>query len=193
MTIAAWRSHLSGVIHRNRSLVYSRYLQLATVREDGRPANRTVVFRGFLEATNSLKFVTDHRSQKVEQIAHNPWAEACWYFPKTREQFRLLGQLILVQADCSDSTLSNARQIAWQELSETARSQFYWPQPGETRGNPVEFEAPELSDRQPPNTFDLLILDPERVDHLELRGQPQNRHLYWRDQQGSWVTQAVNP
>lgn len=193
MTIAAWRSHLSGAIYRNRSLIYSRYLQLATVREDNRPANRTVVFRGFLEATNSLKFVTDHRSQKIDQILHNPTAEACWYFPKTREQFRLLGQLTLVQADCSDSTLYTARQIAWQELSQTARYQFYWPQPGETRGNPVEFEPPELIDKQPPNSFNLLILAPERVDHLELRGSPQNRHLYWRDQHGSWITQAVNP
>jgi hypothetical protein len=95
MTLAPWRSHLAAALHRNRSLRFARYLQLATVRVDGRPANRTVVFRGFLEETNCLKFVTDIRSQKVEEINLYPWGEICWYFPKTREQFRIAGKLIL--------------------------------------------------------------------------------------------------
>jgi pyridoxamine 5'-phosphate oxidase len=47
MTLAPWRSALARALHRNRALVYARYFQLATVRADGRPANRTVVFRGF--------------------------------------------------------------------------------------------------------------------------------------------------
>jgi len=77
-------------------------VQLATIRADNRPANRTV-FRGFLEDTDQLKFVIDARSQKVDQIFHQPWAEACWYFPETHEQFRITGCLTLVQADHADS------------------------------------------------------------------------------------------
>ncbi|MCA1991428.1 MAG: pyridoxamine 5'-phosphate oxidase family protein, partial [Coleofasciculus sp. S288] len=92
MSLAPWRSLLASALHKNRSLPYARYFQLATIRADGRPANRTVVFRGFLDSTNQLKIITDTRSQKAEQIDHQPWGEVCWYFPKTREQFRLLGQ-----------------------------------------------------------------------------------------------------
>jgi pyridoxamine 5'-phosphate oxidase len=108
--MAPWRSPLSRALHLNRSLVYARYVQLATVRPDGRPANRTVVFRGFLDSTNQLKFITDIRSAKPEQIAHQSWGEVCWYFPKSREQFRLLGRLVLIDEDYPDATLQQARQ-----------------------------------------------------------------------------------
>eukprot|EP00958_Prasinococcus_capsulatus_P003930 scaffold362_cov304-Prasinococcus_capsulatus_cf.AAC.1 len=57
----------------------AKYLQLATVRPDGTPANRTVVFRGFyrrrnpenkgeLLPTSTLQFITDVRSEKIEQV-----------------------------------------------------------------------------------------------------------------------------
>jgi PPOX class probable FMN-dependent enzyme len=99
MSLAPWRSLITRALHQNRSLVYSRYLQLATVRENGFPANRTVVFRGFLDDTNQLKFITDIRSEKAEQILKQSAAEVCWYFPNTREQFRISGELILISAD----------------------------------------------------------------------------------------------
>ncbi|MER3589882.1 MAG: pyridoxamine 5'-phosphate oxidase, partial [Mastigocladus sp. ERB_26_1] len=38
MSIAPWRNAIARALHRNRSLVYARYLQLATVRADCRPA-----------------------------------------------------------------------------------------------------------------------------------------------------------
>ncbi len=49
MSLAPWRSLITRALHHNRSLAYSRYVQLATIKENGFPANRTVVFRGFLE------------------------------------------------------------------------------------------------------------------------------------------------
>lgn len=63
-------------------------MQLATVRANGRPANRTVVFRGFLWDTERLTFVTDTRSGKVAEVAANPYCELAWYFPNSREQYR---------------------------------------------------------------------------------------------------------
>ncbi|MBE9113947.1 pyridoxamine 5'-phosphate oxidase family protein, partial [Nodosilinea sp. LEGE 07298] len=124
--LAPWRSPLARALHRNRSKPYSRYFQLATVTAEGRPANRTVVFRGFLPDTNSLTVVTDQRSAKVTDIAAHSWAEACWYFTETREQFRLAGPIQVVGA-AADSALTEARQKAWDSLSDNARQQFYWP------------------------------------------------------------------
>lgn len=190
--LAPWRSPLAGALHRNRSLAYAHYLQLATVRTDGSPANRTIVFRGFLADTDQLKFVTDIRSQKIEQTAHQPKAEACWYFPQTREQFRLTGCLTLVTADHPDE-LQQARVKTWQELSDAARSQFAWPDPGKPKSEAAAFEPPPNS-IQPLANFCLLLLAPVQVDHLELRGEPQNRTIYsWREGEQSWLTQAVNP
>lgn len=193
MSLAPWRSPLSRALHRNRSQPEARFLQLATVKLNGQPANRTVVFRGFRDDPDQLKFVTDARSEKVEQIEQNPPGEACWYFVKTREQFRLAGILTLIRAEHPEVELQQARQIAWQELSDAARLQFAWPAPGQPRAEAVAFSPQPPDPIEPLPHFCLLLLEPEQVDHLELRGEPQNRCLYRRDQQRVWSTQNINP
>lgn len=190
--LAPWRSPLARALHRNRSLAYARYLQLATVRPDGRPANRTVVFRGFWADTNQLKFVTDARSEKVEQIGAQAWGEICWYFPNTREQFRLSGSLQLIQQNEPDDRWQQARIAAWQELSEAARIQFAWATPGQVRDPQDRFEPPVPNSQIPLPHFCLLLMQPEWVDHLELRGNPQNRWRYAWDGT-TWSTTEINP
>ena len=193
MSIAPWRSPLARALHLNCSLAYARYLQLATVRADGRPANRTLVFRGFQADSDRLKFVTDSRSQKPEQIEHQPWAEACWYFPETREQFRLHGYLTLVKANNPDAVLQQARQTAWQETSDATRLQFTWPDPGKPKAD-AAFEQAPPNEIEPLANFCLLLLNPVIVDRLELHGEPQNRTIYeWDEIQQTWTVQAVNP
>lgn len=193
MSLAPWRGAIAHALHRNRSLVYARYLQLATVRANNRPANRTLVFRGFLEDTNQLKFITDTRSDKVDEIQQQPWAEVCWYFPNTREQFRITGYLTLVTGDDTHPNLQPARISTWQELSDAARLQFAWPHPGKAREDKTAFEPPPPDPTEPVSNFCLLLLDPTQVDHLELRGEPQNRRLYQRNDQQEWSTQEINP
>ncbi len=194
MSIAPWRSLIARALHRNRSQSHSRYLQLATVNPQGLPTNRTVVFRGFLDNSNQLQIVTDFRSDKVSHIQHQPWGEACWYFTKTREQFRIAGNLTLVTADFAESSLLQQRQQVWQKLSDAARLQFAWPHPGESRIQDLEaFVSTAPSEADPLDNFCLLLLNPQKVDHLELKGEPQNRHLYIRDKNQSWSIQEVNP
>lgn len=189
MSLAPWRSPLATALEHNPHNT-ARYLQLATVGANNRPANRTVVFRGFLADSDQLKFVIDARSQKVAQIRQQPWAEACWYFPETREQFRLSGSLTLVQADYPDLALQQARQTTWQELSNATRIQYTWPNPGPR--TEAAFELPP-DPVEPRLHFCLLLLEPVQVDHLELRGEPQNRWIYCRDSAQSWSSQAINP
>ncbi len=194
MYLAPWRSAIARSLHHNRSLAYARYLQLATVRANGRPANRTIVFRGFLENTNQLKFVTDARSEKADQIKQQPWADICWYFPHTREQFRITGCLTLVGNNSSDPTLQQAMINSWQKLSDAGRLQFAWPHPGQSRVNEqTAFEPPPPDPTQPLPTFCLLLLDPVQVDHLELRGEPQNRRVYCLNDNQQWSNQEINP
>ena len=194
MSLAPWRGAIAHALHRNRSLVYARYLQLATLQTNGRPANRTLVFRGFLEDTNQLKFITDNRSAKADQIQQQPWAEVCWYFPNTREQFRITGYLTLVSSDDFHQDLQPARIAMWQELSDAARLQFAWPYPGKPRIQELSAFEPAAPDPvEPAANFCLLLLDPMQVDHLELRGEPQNRWLYCRNDQQEWSSEAINP
>ncbi|MGP0065223.1 MAG: pyridoxamine 5'-phosphate oxidase family protein, partial [Isosphaeraceae bacterium] len=89
-----WRASMVLALHRNRDVPQSWFMQLATVRADGRPANRTVVFRGFLADSHQIIMVSDVRSAKFKDFTSNCWAELCWYFSRTREQFRLAGRVI---------------------------------------------------------------------------------------------------
>ena len=188
--LAPWRSSLARALHRNRSQPHSHYFQLATVTPEGYPANRTVVFRGWLPATNILTLVTDRRSGKVVDLAAHPWAEACWYFTQTREQFRLAGPMTVVGS--ADNALGGARQTAWEALSTKARQQFYWPHPAAPRSSDASFSPREVGEVAP-DTFCLGLLTPHRVDHLELRGDPQARYLYHQQDDGSWTVAPINP
>lgn len=197
--LAPWRSPLSRALHRNRSQPFARYLQLATVRLDRSPANRTVVFRGFMADTNHLMMISDRRSQKTDQIHQNPNAEACWYFTKTREQFRIAGTLTLVTADTTELDLRQARQQLWQNVSDNARIQFAWPHPKAPRDQDADeadntdaFNPPPPDEQTPLDTFCLLLLAPHSVDYLSLRGDPQTRQIHTKSGQ-AWQTNLVNP
>ncbi|MEL7521094.1 MAG: Npun_F5749 family FMN-dependent PPOX-type flavoprotein [Cyanobacteria bacterium J06634_5] len=206
--LAPWRTPLSRALHRNRAQPFARYLQLATVRGDGTPANRTIVFRGFRGKTNQLMFIADRRSEKIEQLSDNPHAEACWYFTKTREQFRLTGQVALVTAETEQADLLRDRQQIWQNISAKAKLQFAWPQPkaSRTEDNHEAFTPPAPDEQTPPPTFALMLLTVSCVDHLALRGDPQTRYLYQLTGEGltadcaadsastaQWQMSSVNP
>jgi PPOX class probable FMN-dependent enzyme len=188
-----WRPSLDLALHRNRRSVESRFVQLATVRLDGRPAIRTVVFRGFLDDSCNLVFTTDVRSAKCAEIERSPAAEVCWYFAVTREQFRLSGSIRVVDASTPAASLQDARREAWRELSDETRASFAWPTPGEPR----DFQAPRtpisVDAEAPHEHFALMLLSAREVDHLELVGDPQHRWKYAADARGRWSGCEVNP
>ncbi|GAC1471125.1 MAG: hypothetical protein NVSMB9_16920 [Isosphaeraceae bacterium] len=188
-TQTAWRSALETALQANVSVRTVHYAQLATIREDGRPANRTVVYRGDFEPSGELIFTTDLRSEKVRQTAANPSAELCWFFPASREQFRLLGRLQVVDETAQDE-LAVARMRIWQALPERSRQSFTWPTPGAPRSESVDFGRAVPLDV--PSTFALLLLNPERVDHLDLRAEPHHRTLH-RFEYGVWSDDWINP
>jgi pyridoxamine 5'-phosphate oxidase len=194
-SLPPWRSSIARALHRNRSLPNARYLQLATVDSNHRPHNRSMVFRGWLEPASQLKLVTDIRSTKAIDLlaGGSPWAEACWYFPKTREQFRLSGILNLVTKESSNTSNSKARQEAWEQMSDSGRIQFDWATPGADRSaDPQGFNPPQPDKYQPSHNFCLLLLAVFTVTHLELRGEPQNCYSY-KLVNDKWQMQSINP
>ena len=193
MSLAPWRSYLARALQKNRSQPHCRYFQLATVQVGGYPANRTVVFRGFLGGSNKLKIITDARSEKITQIHHQARGEICWYFTVTREQFRLAGELTLVDDKHPDRELQAARHSTWEQISDNAREQFTWPDPGEPKTTRETFSTSTIDKTKPVDNFCLLLFDPVKVDHLQLRGDPQNRCFYVLNNSGVWDTTQVNP
>jgi len=160
-----------------------------------RPSNRTVVFRGFLEEGDELTFVTDKRSHKVSELAVNPAAEVAWYFPESREQYRLVGELQVVGSGHPDAALLAARQAAWGKMSDGGRSQFAWPDPGTPRDpDPEVFKRPTPGPDQPPlDTFCLLVLRVHEVDLVNLFDNYRARFLPSSADGGGWSMSEVNP
>ena len=199
-----WFTSLKQAIVINRRDAHNRYLQLATVRADGTPAVRTLVFRALQQEPAQLAMVTDSRSQKTAEIVAQPAGEICWYFSRTREQFRLRGTLSLTGADNVDQT---RRKTIWSAMSAAAREQFYWPHPkrplndrdktgkanSERNSNAGYNSHVPAAMHAPPENFLILSLQIESVDHLCLRGEPQTRSLSWLDSRGIWANAMVNP
>ncbi len=188
-----WRPSLDLALHRNRQSPLARFVQLATSRESGRPAVRTLVFRGFLGDTHQLTFATDGRSRKYTDLDQSPWAEACWYFHLTREQFRFSGTISAVNSETLDRSLLEARTRVWREMSDESRLTYTWPEPGQPRIPLAPFPTLAPDPLEPLPHFCLLVLEVRDVDHLELHGNPQHRWRYSKNDLGRWSGMEVNP
>jgi pyridoxamine 5'-phosphate oxidase len=151
----SWRTRLAASIQQSRHVRGGNYVQLATVGVDGKPKNRTVVFRGWLPAVNddaspavdsdgqayeALRMITDSRSLKVQDGMANPHAEIVWWFPASSEQYRIAGKLEFIGGSPPAGSASGAsvhvskryqelRLEQWQMLSPVAREQFFWDTP----------------------------------------------------------------
>lgn len=192
MTEALWRIAIERALTLHGDDPASRWAQLATVGPDGGPAVRTLVVRGFLPGSDALRFATDTRSAKAEHLDREPRAELCWSIPGSREQFRLAGPIVLVGADHADPPLRDARAALWAELSPPSRLMFAWPDPGAPRAEARRFRVAPPDAREPPPSFGLLLLEPRRVEHLDLRPDPHDRRRHHLDIDG-WRTVELNP
>ena len=211
-TIPAWRAAVKQALKRNGRNPTSKYAQIATIdAETGAPRVRTVVIRGFLseylsttakdKAADALVFCTDARSGKIPDIAKDSRSEIAWYFPETREQFRVTGTLT-TSANANANANANedeARKNLWKKMRRGARGQFLWPTPGGARAvvndgerdpHDVAEDDPALDDETVSANFTLVALQPTRIDHLHLK---KNERYVHEDVNGEWVTTRVNP
>ena len=159
--------------------IEARFAVLATVEHaTAFPRARTIVVREVLSQPLTLIFSTHATSQKVNQ---GPHGEICWYFHRTREQFRISGSLVFFGEEPLPCTLRSTtpqppgsyacmREQMWQRLSADTRAQFV----GED----------ELGCLHPPQSFVLGVLEAEAVDHLVL-GKPNARTMFLR-REGNW-------
>nr|XP_017236807.1 PREDICTED: pyridoxine/pyridoxamine 5'-phosphate oxidase 2 isoform X2 [Daucus carota subsp. sativus] len=92
--IAPWKQLLLNAMQSNSHLKHSSYFQLATIGINGRPANRTVVFRGFQDNTNKIQINTDSRTHKIEDLKQCPFGEQrekAWFASSPRSRLQYVG------------------------------------------------------------------------------------------------------
>lgn len=180
-----------------------------------------------------MKMITDLRSNKVQELElfhelkeggkNGNTVEMVWWFPKSNEQYRIRGRLQFIgnngpvhsytkndNSNNDDEQTNNyllaERKQQWGNLSDTAREQFYWENPGipftstwdEGKGVPpggrdVDGDGKVLP---PPDTFLLMLLYPTKVDYLRL-GDNYRQVDEWdwgdADDECQWKSMRVNP
>lgn len=210
-TDQSWRSLLEVSIAKSRKIRGSNYVQISTVSKNGEPRCRTVVFRGFLRSSNLpedhpmspqngghfdgkpciMKMCTDLRSRKVGEVAHQPISEMVWWFPKTSQQYRVRGSLLLVGDDNDDKALQIARKEMWGNLSDPARESFLDDESVRYIGG----RADDGKVLPVPANFLLMLLNPTYVDYLQLTGA-QYRQIDERvgdARKSTWSSKRVKP
>jgi PPOX class probable FMN-dependent enzyme len=175
--------------------------------------NRTMVFRGFVDNSHTILAITDSRSDKVEQWQDNQQSQICWYFTKTREQYRISAIVSLLNGYPSQSQIdfdnmsgdvTNSieerveknkalRADVWSRLSDKAKEQFFWPDPKQEVGHDDEKHAKMKNDADEiPRNFTLVCFHPYYVDYLNLSTSPQTREIN-ECIDSIWTSNAVNP
>ncbi|MFT6895776.1 MAG: pyridoxamine 5'-phosphate oxidase [Paraglaciecola sp.] len=187
-TVPPWQKKLISAITGNKAVTHSRYFQLATIDAQGIPNCRTMVFRGFGEGSDTLVMHTDLRSDKIQPLKYQNTVEVCWYFPLTREQFRLQGKIELI--DSPEHPQEALRKGHWHELSDDVRAAYT---PFAISENMPAPKLEERSQHSPSEYFALLQLITKRVDHLQLSPLPHRRSLYQKDNQNCWQSSVIQP
>mmetsp|Transcript_8584 Transcript_8584/g.13163 ORF Transcript_8584/g.13163 Transcript_8584/m.13163 type:complete len:307 (+) Transcript_8584:82-1002(+) len=220
-SLQSWRSKIEISIAKSRKVRGGNYVQIATIDPaTNEPRCRTVVFRGFQDIPPEssakrivcdhksciMKMITDTRSNKVAETtsngSNNGAAEMVWWFSKSSEQYRIRGNLIFVGGGQfefdQDPFMKKARKEQWGNLSDMAREQFFWTDPGidysgestvPTGGRDENGKVVPV-----PDTFLLMLLLPKHVDYLRLGDNfRQIDELSSSSEGEEWSQNRVNP
>ncbi|TYH62998.1 hypothetical protein ES332_D07G160000v1 [Gossypium tomentosum] len=194
---APWKQLLLNALESNSHLKHSSYFQLATVGCNGRPSNRTLVFRGFQESSDKFHINTDYRTHKIEELKHCPFAEICWYFTDSWEQFRISGRVDVIDGSNPDTFELQQREKSWFASSVKSRLQYLGPNPGLPRISEHQSEEEVRLDPSigPVAAFCLLVLDPDQVDYLNLKSTERVKFISTLDMNGvkNWTSERINP
>ncbi|KAL8541001.1 hypothetical protein ACS0TY_002331 [Phlomoides rotata] len=193
--VAPWKQLLLGSIQANSHIKHHSYFQLATVSSNNRPSNRTVVFRGFQDDSDNILVNTDIRSRKIDDLKHCSFAEICWYFTESWEQFRISGPVDVIDGTNLNPIKLQQREKSWFASSPRSRLQYMTPTPRLPAVEEIS-DMPSSLDPSfgPVDAFCLLVLYPHQVDYLNLKS---NERLLFTPganiDEEKWTTEKVNP
>ncbi|KAH9620691.1 hypothetical protein KSS87_015713 [Heliosperma pusillum] len=132
---------------------------------------------------------------QIRDINHWPFAEICWYFVGSWEQFRINGYIDVIDESNSDPLKLQQREKAWFASSLNSRLQYLGPDPGLpsiTEDLPKDFSLDPSAG--PVSPFCLLVLDPDKVDYLNLK---TNMRASFESSTlngvKTWSTERINP
>ncbi|GJN09312.1 hypothetical protein PR202_ga27309 [Eleusine coracana subsp. coracana] len=102
--------------------------------------------------------------QLIGEIRNCPFAEICWYFTDSWEQFRISGNIDVIDSSSADPAKLQHRENAWFASSVKSRLQYLGPEPGVPVLDDDHIKDVHLDPSAGPvDAFCLLVLDPENT------------------------------
>ena len=169
-------------------------MALATADADGHPSIRMVLLKGY--AGGRFVFYTNLGSQKARELAENPWAALCFYWPPLNVQVRVEGPVFPVSetdADAYFASRPRGSQLgAWASRQSSPLASF-----GELEARLAEVEGRYGTAPVPrPEFWSGFAVEPERIEFWS--GRPSRLHereRYTRDpgEPGGWRVELLFP
>ncbi|OSI10820.1 pyridoxamine 5'-phosphate oxidase [Neisseria canis] len=165
-------------------------VNVATVREDGRPSNRMVL----LKEVNPKGFVffTNYQSQKGRAIAANPFAAMTFFWPELERQVRIEGRVEKLSDKDSDEYFDlrpyTSRIGAWaSEQSSVLESKAVLVAKAAAVGVKHPFHVP-----RPPHWGGYVVI-PDAVEFWQ--GRPSRLHdrIRYRLENNVWIKERLSP
>lgn len=166
-------------------------MTLATVGEDGRPAARTVLLKGFDD--NGFVFYTNTTSRKGRELAANPRAALCFYWQPLSEQVHVEGSVEPVTDQEADEywlTRPRESQIgAWasHQSAPLAERQELLDRVAEVT---ARYEGSHVP--RPPHWSGYRLV-PERVEFWTAGEFRLHHRVRYDRRDGDWTLTLLNP
>ena len=183
-----WATRLQKSLQISKDMPESRFLQVATIDESGVPQNRTLVFRSLNADSSILSVISDLRTPKIAELTGDPRASICWYFTRSREQFRLACASVVLVHGVNGVDLTSQ----WRALSAQGKKQFLWGTPKTLRDDEGPLHASTPVESAPPSHFCQIDFHVSEVDYLNLKANPQYRELHHLDG-NEWSSVSIIP
>ncbi len=165
-------------------------VSIASIGLDGRPRNRIVVLRAFDADLRLLRFHTDLRSDKFEELGADQRVALLFYDPETKIQLRIEGQAELHKDDA-------IADHAWQTSYASSRQAYGTePAPGSVIPEGHAFKVPENTDDAAAGRrhFAAVRVRCERLECLWLGDTGHRRALFeWKAAEAEPVMRWLVP
>jgi hypothetical protein len=132
---------------------------LATVGKDSTPSARTVVLRQASAKTQSLQFFTDRRSQKTDELTHQPSAIAVFWSKRLNWQLR-------IRLELEVQTTGPQLDELWKRLRQSPAAGDYLSADAPGSELPAQPAAP--GDGNGIHHLAILVAKVREIDWLEL-------------------------
>jgi pyridoxamine 5'-phosphate oxidase len=164
---------------------------LATASAAGRPSARVVLLRG-VDSTGFV-FFTNYQSRKGRELAENPHAALCCYWPWIDEQVRVEGTIRQVDAEESDRYFAGRPRDSQIGAWASSQSQLLDGRAVlEERLRAVEAEYDGREVPRPPHWGGYRLV-PERIEFWRAATARLHDRLVFVRQGNAWQSHALFP